>query len=182
MTRRFGSRLPRTGLPPSPPVLTASRTDHCLTYSHSGEPIPAIRPWRAAPCVALVALVRGKPRCSPLALCGSLSAHCSLAFHASHADARADARACNFVMDVVYRCMQLLPYAGLLRYRFGRSVVSSTAARVSGTVYTQSARQRSQDHVCLYAAGIAGPPDPVAGAAIGACHGRGVGDAGAAAH
>src|SRR5437588_12546488 len=55
----------------------------------------------------------------PLALCGGLSAHCSLAFHASHADARADARACNFLMDVAYRCknrsrrMQLLPYAGL---------------------------------------------------------------------
>jgi hypothetical protein len=61
-------------------------------------------------------------------------------------------------------------------------VVSSTAARVSGTVYTQSARQRSQDHICLYAAGIAGPPDSVAGAAIGACHGGGVGDRGAGAH
>src|SRR5438270_9569575 len=56
---------------------------------------------------------------SPLVLCGGLSAHCSLAFHASHADARAAARACNFLMDVAYRCknqsrrMQLLPYAGL---------------------------------------------------------------------
>ncbi len=41
---------------------------------------------------------------------------CSLAFHASRADARADARACNFVMDVVYRCMQLLPYTGWLPF------------------------------------------------------------------
>ena len=66
-------------------------------------------------------------------------------------------------------------------YRFGRSVVSSTAARVSGTVYTQSARQRSQDHVCMRPVSP-GPPDPVAGAAIGACHGGGVGDRGAGAH
>jgi hypothetical protein len=36
--------------------------------------------------------------------------------------------------------------------------------------------------LCLYTAGIAGPPDPIAGAAIGACHGGGVGDRGAGAH
>lgn len=137
----------------------------------------------AAPCVALVALVRGKPRCNPLALCGGLSG--SLLLSVPRLTCRCKSGCTSMQFSLWTSCTDACNYCHMLdccRLSF-REVCGQQygGAGVRHGVHPVSAAAVAGP--CLYTAGIAGPPgsDRWCGNR-GMPRWRGVGDRGAGAH